>query len=174
MIILFRSFTVVLLSLLLISVAGCSRTKPSESAVAVSDRSSDEGDDTVRSFQGDDPKGISFRDIDDALNVRVIYFDYDSSTITAEQNNIVAAHSQYLASNPEVRVTLEGHADERGSREYNLALGERRAIAVKRQFVLLGVAEKQILSKSYGEERPVARGDNELAWQQNRRVEIIY
>lgn len=174
MIIMFRPVTVVLLSLLLVPVASCSRVKPDESAVAVTARSGAETDDAVRSFQGDDPGGISFRDIEDALNVRVIYFDYDSSTITAEQSNIVEAHSRYLASNPGVRVTLEGHADERGSREYNLALGERRAIAVKRQFVLLGVTEKQILSKSYGEERPVAQGNSELAWQQNRRVEIIY
>ena len=161
--------TAVLLSLL-ISPLGCSRAKTTDSPVPVSDESGD----AARSFPGDDTESISFRDIEDALNVRVIYFDYDSSSITEQQSNIVEAHSRFLVSNPEVRVTLEGHADERGSREYNLALGERRAIAVKRQFVLLGVAEKQILAKSYGEERPVAQGNNELAWQQNRRVEIIY
>jgi peptidoglycan-associated lipoprotein len=108
------------------------------------------------------------------LQERVIYFEYDKSEIQEQYRTIVEAHATYLSQNSNVTVTLEGHADERGSREYNLALGERRAIAVERQMSVLGVADSQIRTVSYGEERPVADGHDESSWSQNRRVEIIY
>lgn len=108
------------------------------------------------------------------LSKRVIYFDYDKSEIQDQYRPIVQAHAQFLASNPRAHVTLEGHTDERGSREYNIALGERRAEAVRRLMLFMGAADSQIQTVSYGEERPVATGHDESAWQQNRRVEIVY
>jgi peptidoglycan-associated lipoprotein len=105
---------------------------------------------------------------------RIIYFDFDSSEIKGEGAGIVAAHARYLATNPTVRVRLEGHTDERGSREYNIGLGERRAQSVRRALLLQGATETQLSTVSYGAERPVAAGSNESAWQQNRRVEIVY
>jgi peptidoglycan-associated lipoprotein len=108
------------------------------------------------------------------LSQRTIYFDYDSSNIKPEFEKVVEAHAEFLADHPNVTVSLEGHADERGSREYNLALGERRARAVKQQMVLLGAAPDQLRVVSYGEERPAVEGHDEYAWSQNRRVEIVY
>jgi peptidoglycan-associated lipoprotein len=105
---------------------------------------------------------------------RVIYFDFDSSDIRNEYVDVIAAHGRFLASNATVRVRLEGHTDERGSREYNIGLGERRAQTVKRALLLQGVQESQISTVSYGEERPAAAGSDEAAWSKNRRVEIIY
>ena len=108
------------------------------------------------------------------LAVRVIYFDYDSANIRADFNDTVAAHAAYLAGNASAIVTLEGHGDERGSREYNLALGERRALAVRKQLVLLGASAGQIKTVSYGEERPAVDGHDEAAYRMNRRVELVY
>ncbi len=105
---------------------------------------------------------------------RVIYFDFDSAEIRDDSQTIVAAHARYLASNPAVRVRLEGHADERGSREYNIGLGERRGQTVRRALLLQGVAEVQLSTVSYGEERPAAAGSDEQAYSLNRRVEIVY
>jgi peptidoglycan-associated lipoprotein len=105
---------------------------------------------------------------------RVIYFDYDSSEVRNEFIDVIAAHGRFLASNATVRVRLEGHSDERGSREYNIALGERRAQTVKRALALQGVQESQVAIVSYGEERPAAVGSDENAWTKNRRVEIVY
>lgn len=108
------------------------------------------------------------------LSVRVIYFDYDSANIRADFQSVIEAHAAYLAGHPETTITLEGHADERGSREYNLALGERRALTVRRQLVLLGATAGQIRTVSYGEERPVAEGHDEQSYGLNRRAEISY
>jgi peptidoglycan-associated lipoprotein len=108
------------------------------------------------------------------LAKRIIYFDFDSSEIKGEGPGVVAAHARYLATNPAVRVRLEGHTDERGSREYNIGLGERRAQAVRRALLLQGATETQLSTVSYGAERPAAAGSNETAWAQNRRVEIVY
>jgi peptidoglycan-associated lipoprotein len=104
----------------------------------------------------------------------VIYFDYDSSEIRAEFLQVVAAHAAYLAKYPKARVRLEGHTDERGSREYNIGLGERRAQAVRRALQLQGVNEAQIATVSYGEERPAVAGTDDSAYAQNRRVEIVH
>ena len=109
-----------------------------------------------------------------AFAIRIIYFAYDSSRIQPQFNEVIEAHADYLARNPEARVFLEGHADERGSREYNLALGERRSLRVKQQMVLLGAGASQIRTSSYGEERPADGDHNERAWAKNRRVEILY
>jgi peptidoglycan-associated lipoprotein len=108
------------------------------------------------------------------LSVRVIYFEYDSSDIRPEYRQTIEAHAAYLTANPATTIKLEGHADERGSREYNLALGERRAQSIRRQMTLLGASANQIRTVSYGEERPAIEGHDETAWSENRRVEIIY
>ncbi|MDH3588244.1 MAG: peptidoglycan-associated lipoprotein Pal [Gammaproteobacteria bacterium] len=108
------------------------------------------------------------------LGQRTLYFDYDRSEIRSEFIDIIEAHARNLVSNPSQRILLEGHCDERGSREYNIGLGERRAHAVRRAMLLQGVGTDQISTISYGEERPANTGHNESAWARNRRVEIIY
>ncbi len=105
---------------------------------------------------------------------RVIYFEFDSSDIRSEFVDVIAAHGRFLAGNASIRVRLEGHSDERGTREYNIGLGERRAQAVKRALALQGVQEAQVATVSYGEERPAAAGSEENAYSKNRRVEIVY
>lgn len=108
------------------------------------------------------------------LSKRVVYFDFDSSAVKAGDREVIAAHAEYLASNPGAAVTLEGHADERGSREYNIGLGERRGKAVGQLMKLQGAGNSQLQTVSYGEERPVATGHDEDSWGLNRRVEIVY
>ena len=120
-------------------------------------------------FQGhplDDPAG--------GLAARTIYFDFDSSEVPESELASIEAHARYLSEHSGALITLEGHGDERGSREYNIALGERRAAAVRQLMTLLGATHPQIHTISYGEERPVATGHDEAAWKLNRRVEIIY
>jgi len=104
----------------------------------------------------------------------VIYFDYDKSDIKSEYVSVVAAHAKFLNGNAGRKVRLEGHTDERGSREYNIGLGERRAQAVRRALLLQGVREDQITTVSYGEERPAVAGSDEAAYAKNRRVELVY
>lgn len=108
------------------------------------------------------------------LAKRIVYFDFDSSEIKGEGTDIVAAHAKYLASNPNARVRLDGHTDDRGSREYNIGLGERRAQSVRRALLLQGATEAQLSTVSYGAERPAVAGHDEAAWSKNRRVEITY
>jgi peptidoglycan-associated lipoprotein len=108
------------------------------------------------------------------LAERIVYFDFDSSEIKGAGTDVVAAHAKFLAANPSTRVRLEGHTDERGSREYNIGLGERRAQAVRRALLLQGASDPQISTVSYGEERPAVAGHDEAAWAKNRRVEIVY
>lgn len=105
---------------------------------------------------------------------KTIYFDFDSYQIKAEYQPIVAAHAAYLASHPSARVNLQGHADERGSREYNIGLGERRANAVATLFSAAGAADSQVETVSYGEESPIAECHAESCWSQNRRAVIEY
>jgi len=104
----------------------------------------------------------------------VIYFEFDSSEVRAQDQDLVARHAMQLGNNPGARVRLEGHADERGSREYNIGLGERRAQAVRQMLMIQGVPSDQISTVSFGEERPVAFGSSERDYAQNRRVEFTY
>jgi peptidoglycan-associated lipoprotein len=104
----------------------------------------------------------------------IVYFDYDRAEIKPEFVPVVAAHAKYLNGGAERKVRLEGHSDERGSREYNIGLGERRAQAVRRALMLQGVSEAQITTVSYGEERPAVQGSDESAYAKNRRVELVY
>lgn len=105
---------------------------------------------------------------------KTIYFDFDSYQIKAEYQSVVAAHGAYLAAHPSARVSLQGHADERGSREYNIGLGERRANAVASLFSAAGTGDNQLNTVSYGEESPVAECHAESCWSQNRRAVIEY
>ncbi len=109
-----------------------------------------------------------------ALADTILYFDYDQAEIRAEYAEVVAEHARNLGANPRLRVRLEGHSDERGSREYNIGLGERRAQTVRRALMLQGAGDDQITTVSYGEERPAVMGSDENAWGKNRRVEIVY
>lgn len=106
--------------------------------------------------------------------ITTFYFDFDTSEIKPEARDVLAAHSRYLANNPSRSVRLEGHTDERGSGEYNMALGERRANAIQRFMVVNGASRNQIETVSYGEEKPAVMGSGEAAWSQNRRVELIF
>ncbi|WP_407412302.1 peptidoglycan-associated lipoprotein Pal [Acinetobacter sp.] len=108
------------------------------------------------------------------LAKRVVHFDYDSSELSSTDLQTLQAHAQFLMANANSRVALTGHTDERGTREYNMALGERRAKAVESFLVTTGVSPTQLEAVSYGKEMPVATGHNEAAWKENRRVEINY
>jgi peptidoglycan-associated lipoprotein len=131
-------------------------------------------DNRIGGSGGGDYKVTDLNDPSSVLSRRVIYFAYDQSTIEPEYFEILDAHSELLASNPNLTIRLEGHADERGSREYNIALSERRAQSVKQFMDLKGVGSGQSQTVAYGEELPVDPGHNEAAWSKNRRVEIKY
>ncbi len=191
-------------SLVLGLLVGCSSTPPSTGSgapVAAMDGSRQPGASSHSAFEyfgtpgtgiareGGIPEGEEFDDDyyyspyqdqsasttpTNALEVRTIYFAFDSSEIHADFIDIVRAHGMALASNPNLVVTVEGHCDERGSREYNIGLGERRANTVKRMLMAQGARAQQIVTISYGEERPVALGSNEQAWALNRRSELVY
>lgn len=140
-----------------------------QSSMAGDGSSSTTGTGTASGFQGDpldDPSSV--------LYTRVVYFDFDRSDVRPDQRDIVEAHARYLSNNPGATVLLEGHTDERGSREYNVALGERRADSVRNLMSLMGASGTQLRSISYGEERQAAMGHDEEAWALNRRVEIVY
>jgi len=117
-----------------------------------------------------DPKSVAGR----APVERVILFDYDTSELRSEYLDVVTQHGRFLAQNPDGRVRLEGHTDERGTREYNIGLGESRAKTIARMLQLQGVSSAQVRTISYGEEIPVDEGHNNGAWAKNRRVNIIY
>jgi peptidoglycan-associated lipoprotein len=118
--------------------------------------------------------GPEFNDPNNPLSKRTIYFMLDSSEVMPDFIPVIAAHAQYLIANPAQRITLEGNADERGSREYNIALGEQRAKSVASMMKVQGVSENQLEIVSYGEEKPAAFGSDESAWEKNRRVELVY
>ena len=111
---------------------------------------------------------------DPTLQYRVVYFDFDKANIRSDAVAILKAHALYLSQNPSARVRIEGHADERGTREYNMALGERRAKAAASFLAANGASASQLEIISYGEERPVALGHEETSWSQNRRSELNY
>ena len=182
-----RFWTILLVLFLGVTLAGCAASKKKGGTVEVEDATIDgSGADvtTGASASGVDSDDATAgeiiiidqndSDVDDPLGQRVVYFDFDSSNLTPEAQRVVEAHAQYLTSNPGMAVVHEGHADERGTREYNLALGERRSNAVSQIFQAMGVAPDAIRTISYGEERPISMGQDESAWSLNRRVEILY
>ncbi len=168
--------SVFLLSVSLLLVA-CSSTKLDESKVPVEDRAGGatmpaadpRSVGTVTAGSTDtlnDPKGV--------LVNRSIYFDYDSYIVKDEFKSLVQAHANYLIANKGRKVLLQGNADERGGREYNLALGQKRAEALRKSLALLGVSDTQLEAVSLGKEKPKALGSDEAAWTENRRADIVY
>ncbi|QKS27985.1 MAG: Outer membrane protein P6 [Accumulibacter sp.] len=113
-----------------------------------------------------DPKSI--------LSKRSVYFDYDSYEVKAEYKDLVTAHAKFLTENRQFRMLIQGNTDERGSREYNLALGQKRADAIKKMMALLGAREDQLEAVSLGEEKPKNEGHGEAAWAENRRGDMLY
>jgi peptidoglycan-associated lipoprotein len=144
----------------------------------------DPTDTSYASAGGADTDGMGGSGLDDGEFVdydpsagelsNIIYFDFDSYELRPDDAEIVARHGRQLAENSGLSIRLEGHADERGSREYNIGLGERRAQTVRRVMMIQGASASQIATVSFGEERPAAFGSNEDAWSQNRRVEVKY
>lgn len=116
----------------------------------------------------------AINDANSVLAARVIYFGYDSSKVTGDNVELVKHHGKYLSANANATIRLEGHTDERGTREYNVALADRRAQAVKRLLMFQGAASNQITVISYGEEKPASLGHTEASWQLNRRAELVY
>ncbi|MCK5092650.1 MAG: peptidoglycan-associated lipoprotein Pal [Gammaproteobacteria bacterium] len=166
-----KILTVVLGGIVLGACGYTGGTKSDAGGAAVEDRSGAQSTGYVgqRSFKRealDDPAS--------PLSHRVIYFEYNRSELDSEGKEILENHAAYMAAYPDVYVVLEGHADERGSREYNIALGERRAQSVRRLLLFQGVSDKQVETVSYGEERPALLGHDDESWYKNRRVELIY
>ena len=116
----------------------------------------------------------ALRDPNNILSKRSIYFDFDEYAIKDQYRPIIEAHAKYLQANRNARATLQGHTDERGTREYNIALGQQRADAVKKLMVLLGAQEIQIETVSFGKEKPRREGHDEASWTENRRVDIVH
>ncbi|PPC84510.1 MAG: peptidoglycan-binding protein [Methylotenera sp.] len=114
------------------------------------------------------------KDPNNILSKRNIYFDFDSDTVRAEFRPLIEAHAKYLLANTDAKLVLQGNADERGTREYNVSLGQRRAVSVKKSFNLLGVQDKQIETVSFGEEKATANCADEACHQLNRRVDVVY
>lgn len=155
--------------------AGCSSTGGGDGMAGDGSSAGDAGQATTQGVGGSGDYSVHpLNDKGSPLATRVIYFAFDSSEVMAEYEAVVTAHAAYLAANPDTSIVLEGHADERGTREYNIALGERRANAIKNLLNLQGANASQEEVVSYGEEKPVATGHDEASWHLNRRVEILY
>ena len=160
--------------------AGCA-THEAKTDVPVTDHSTATGSTaSTASTSATNPMSkptVAGNPLDDPNNIlakRSVYFDFDSNVVKDQYEPIVKAHAFYMASHAESRARIEGNCDERGSREYNLALGQRRAEAVKKQMEALGVPDSHIETVSYGEEKPAATGHDEAAWAKNRRDDIRY
>lgn len=178
-----------LLSILLILGIGLSACTPRNSTIPTGAAGDDSGamaaDGGANGSDGTSTTGIGADGGIDVIRVEpgqgdgplsrlVIYFDYDRSEIRSDFNDMLRAHGAFLADNGNRAVRLEGHADERGSREYNIGLGEQRAQAVRRVLMLQGASGDQLATVSYGEERPAALGGDENSYSLNRRVELVY
>ncbi|HEX7030916.1 MAG TPA: peptidoglycan-associated lipoprotein Pal [Gammaproteobacteria bacterium] len=167
-----------LLSLLaaLIMAAGCATTETQDAGMRDDAMQAEDAGAAANGGIGE-PEAMETDPLDDPespLSDRIVYFEFDRSDIPAEHLATLDAHARYLIENPDVKIRLEGHADERGSREYNIGLGDRRAQAVRRILLFQGVANDQVSTVSYGEERPAVEGHTDEAYARNRRVEIVY
>ncbi len=175
------------LTLLMMALAGCSSTDEKQASLldqsqnaaqVVADGATTSGYTDENEIAGTEltaeELGAEFSDPANPLSKRTIYFRYDSSEVQQDFIPVIAAHAAYLLQHPQYRLVLEGHADERGSPEYNIALGEQRAKAVARLLEAQGVPARQLSIVSYGEEKPAVDGHDEAAWQLNRRVELVY
>lgn len=158
-------------------IAGCGTTGEAEQpGASVEDRSARKIDGAeVKPVTAVDPMGAALAAVKQGvLAKRSVFFDYDSYVIKDEFKSLVEAHAQFLVANPKVKMLIQGNADERGSREYNLALGQKRAEALKKMLSLLGAREEQIEAVSLGEEKPRCSEGNEACWSQNRRDDMLY
>ncbi|MDR2173048.1 MAG: peptidoglycan-associated lipoprotein Pal [Burkholderiales bacterium] len=168
-----------------IALAACSST-PDDEGAPVDDRvvasgSAADGAGTsgtsgtgITGVDVDSRTGNELKDPANILSRRSVFFEFDSYVVEDQYRALVEAHARYLVSHPAARMVLQGHADERGTHEYNLALGQRRADAVKRMMMLLGARESQIETVSFGKEKPRNPGHDETAWAENRRTDIVY
>jgi peptidoglycan-associated lipoprotein len=167
-------YRLLLISLVAAIAAGCASSNipdpdPTDDGADAGGSASSEDYGSSGGMSGEDV----LSDIDDELGM-IIYFDFDQSDLRPEYGDLLARHAGQLSNNSRARIRLEGHADERGSREYNIGLGERRSQAVRRMLLIQGASSNQISTVSFGEERPAAMGSDEDSWAQNRRVEIKY
>jgi len=147
-----------------------SGSSPSTSAGSSGNTSKSAGASSASSASAVDP----VNDPSNILSKRSIYFDYDQYTVKEEYRSLVEAHGKFLASNPDRKVIIQGNTDERGGSEYNLALGQKRAEAVRRAMALAGARDSQMEAISFGKEKPKASGSDEAAWMENRRADIVY
>lgn len=169
-------FKIGLMVISLFVLAACSSTSDTEEGAGseASSGANDRGS-SAQPSAGADRGQLSQEEIraQNALRQTVFYFDFDIAEFKPVDRDTLTFHARDLAANPSKRIRLEGHADERGTREYNLALGERRGNGILNYFIVNGASRSQIEVVSYGEERPALTGQNENAWSRNRRVEII-
>ncbi|MDR2165130.1 MAG: peptidoglycan-associated lipoprotein Pal [Zoogloeaceae bacterium] len=171
-----KPFPLVLLALLLLG--GCGGTVPTggDDGAPVETRQ-DNRVDVIPAPVGGAQDGAlppTLADPNSILSKRSVYFAFDNYNVPDEYRELVTAHARFLAGNRQLRVLIQGNTDERGSREYNLSLGQKRAEAVRQMLLLLGVQEGQIEAVSLGEEKPRAEGHTEAAWAENRRSDILY
>jgi peptidoglycan-associated lipoprotein len=175
-----KLFKALIVALALAGLAACTSTGGKGSDVAVVDQGSaaeggaDQGVTTYGVSEYGDLSVEALSDPNSPLSQRVIYFAFDSSEVAEQDRDLVSAHAAFLAANPGISVSLEGHADERGSREYNIGLGDHRAQSIRRMLEIQGVSPSQISTVSFGEEKPAVEGHDESAWSMNRRVELVY
>ena len=168
-----NSFALIVSSAVLL--AACSSPVKLDDKAKIEDRSGMNGAADARSVNAvntgssdplNDPQGI--------LSKRSIYFDYDSYSVKAEFNSVIEAHAKYLSANKGRKIIIQGNTDDRGGREYNLALGQKRAEAVRKSLALLGVSDTQVEAVSLGKEKPKALGNDEASYAENRRADIVY
>jgi peptidoglycan-associated lipoprotein len=159
--------------------AACASTPPATSSQPASEPA--KNDTTTRTDTntqqvkpGGDGKLDPLKDPSNVLSKRSVYFDYDKYDVRDDQRAVVEAHGRYLAGHADRNIRVEGNADERGSREYNLALGQKRAEAVRKALTALGAKDQQIEATSNGKEKPRATGHDEAAWAENRRDDVVY
>ena len=167
-------FKLLLIAFGAMALAGCPSTTTIPDPEPTDSMPGDSSSADTDGFGNDGLRDGEFLDYDAGELPNIIYFDFDSSEVRSEDTDVISRHAMQLANNPNARVRLEGHADERGSREYNIGLGERRAQAVRRLLLIQGAGTAQLSTVSFGEERPQAEGSNEAAYELNRRVEIKY
>jgi peptidoglycan-associated lipoprotein len=157
--------------------AACaSKDKKDETKAAVEERTTPQTstDSTTKPMVETGIKGNPLTDPKSILSKRAVYFDFDSYVVKDEYKSLIQAHAKYLTENRAAKVAIQGNTDERGSREYNLALGQRRADSVKKMMSLLGAQDNQIEAVSFGEEKPKATAASESAWAENRRADLVY
>ena len=165
--------------------AACSTTPEDQSAAKVEDKSTGKPGADARAVQPPKVAAVdiskpgagalgALKDPNSPLSKRSIFYDLDQFDVKDEYRSLVEAHARYLRENPSARMLIQGNTDERGSREYNVSLGQRRSDGVKRMMVLLGARDEQIESVSLGEEKPQSDGHSEEAWSKNRRSDILY